>query len=718
MIKNFKMMLALVALLVSGILKVSADEGMWIPMLLKNYNYEDMKAKGLKLTPEQLYDINNSSLKDAIVWFNGGCTGEIISSSGLILTNHHCGYDAIAGKSTPEDNILDNGFWAKNNAEEKPIEGMWISIVQSIEDVTDKVLPQLAGVEEKARQGKLREIYKTLIDEAKAAGKGNDVQVREMFKGNAYYLFIFKKYDDIRLVGTPPQSIGKFGGDTDNWMWPRHTGDFSMFRVYAGKNNEPSAYAAENKPLSPKHFLPVSLKGVKEGDYAMIMGFPGRTNRYEFSNGVQVATDMVDPAIVALRAIRLNAWKEQMNKDVDVRLKMSSEYAMVANYWKYFQGQAEQLKKNRVFEKKQSEEKAFAKWAAGKDEYKNVLPEVEKAFNDYKPYSLQRTYLNEGLLASNVAKFAAVAMSLEKALEAGNIDQVSAMKENLLAFVDETPYMPAMVEADKRVFDSILVLYYTNIPKDQQAPFMNEIISKYNKDNPREAFKAYTNDMFSTSIFADGEMVKAFFGNPRLGTLKNDMAYTFVKNFRDHYINTFKPIVDVFTERTNELGRKYIKGLMEMNPKRKFYPDANSSIRLTYGSAVSYLKYPLITNLDEAIEKGNKYKGNPEFDVPQKLIDLHKAKDYGQYAMKNGKLPLCFLTNNDITGGNSGSPVIDGDGNLIGTAFDGNWEAMSGDIAFEPKLQRTISVDIRYTLFIIDKFAGATNLINEMKIVK
>ncbi len=697
--------------------RVKADEGMWLPMLLKNYNYEDMKKKGLKLTPEQLYDVNNSSLKDAIVWFGGGCTGEVISAKGLVLTNHHCGYDAISELSTSADNILDNGFWAKSYKEERPVQGLSVSFVVRMDDITKEVQDSLAGLNEKERAKRLPSIYKSITSRI-TKGTHYEAQCREMFKGNAYYVFVFERFTDIRLVGTPPQNIGKFGGETDNWMWPRHTGDFSMFRIYAGKDGKPAKYAADNVPFTAKHHLPINLKGIKQGDFAMIMGFPGRTNRYEFSQGVQIATDLVDPAIVKLREVRLNAWKEQMNKDVDVRLKLSGDFASIANYWKYFRGEAEQLKKNKVYESKVSQEKAFGKWAANKDQYKNLLADVEKSFASYKSISTLRTYLNEGILAPTVSKFASYAISLEEAIEKGDEKAIKGLKEQLSNAINESAYNPAIMEADKRIFDSILLFYYTDIAKDQQPAYMKDVVAAYNAGNMREAIKAYTNDVFNNSLFADKEMAKAWINNPRMGMLKNDPAYKHVKAFRDHYNANYKSKVDEFNETIQALGRTYIKGLMEMNTDKKFYPDANSSLRLTYGSVRSYMKYPLITNLDEVIEKNEKNKGNTEFDIPQRLRDLHQSKNYGQYALKDGKLPVAFLTDNDITGGNSGSPVIDGEGRIIGLAFDGNWEAMSGNIHFDPANKRTICVDIRYVLFLVDKFGEAQNIINELTIIK
>ncbi len=709
----FRMMVAV--FLISS-LQVKADEGMWMPWLLNSQTVGAMNKKGLKLTPEQLYDLNKSSLKDAIVWFGGGCTGEIVSAAGLVLTNHHCGYDYISNLSTPTDNILDNGFWAKSYAEERPVPGLTVTFVVRVDDITTEVLEAVKGLSEKDRAAKIPALYKT-ITERVTQGTHYEAQCREMYKGNAYYVFLFERFTDVRLVGAPPQNIGKFGGETDNWMWPRHTGDFSMFRVYMAKDGKPAKYSADNVPLKAKHHLPINLKGIAEGDYAMIMGFPGRTNRYEFSQGVQIATDMVNPSIVELREVRLNAWKEEMNKDVDIRLKLSGDYAKVSNYWKYFRGESEQLKNNKVFEQKQKEEKAFGAWAAKHDEYKNLLSDVDKAFAAYKPYSLQSTYLREGIYAPTIIKYAMYASNLDETMAKGDAAKTEAVKAQLLEAAADLPYDAAIVEADKRLFDSLLVLYYNNIPQDQQTPYFNDVILKY-AATPREAIKAYTNYVFDNSIFANADMTKGFLKNPRTALLKNDIAYKHFEAFRSHYTKNFKPKVDEFNEKNAALGRLYIKGLMEMNPSKQFYPDANSSLRLTYGSVKSYMKFPVITNLDEVITKSDKYAGNTEFSIPDRLRELHKNKDYGMYATKDGKLPVAFLSDNDITGGNSGSPVIDGEGRIIGLAFDGNWEAMSGNIHFDPKNKRTISVDIRYVLFLIDKYGQAGNLINEMTIVR
>jgi hypothetical protein len=705
----------LIALMLISTLQVKADEGMWMPLLLKKYNYEKMQQLGLKLTPEQLYDVNNSSLKDAIVWFNGGCTGEIISDQGLVLTNHHCGYDAITTLSTTEDNILDNGFWAKSIKEERPPKSpMWVSIVQRMDDVTDKVQAELKGVEEKDRPAKLQGIFKKLSDEA-VKGTHYEAQVREMFKGNAYYIFIFEKFTDIRLVGAPPQSIGKFGGDPDNWIWPRHTGDFSMFRIYANKENKPAAYSADNVPYKPKHSLPVSMKGIKEGDYAMIMGFPGRTNRYEFSQGIQLAQDKVNPTIVALRDIRLKAWKEVMDKNEQDRLLLSTQYAQVANYWKYFIGQTEQLKHLKVLEYKQEEEKRFASFANGKPEYQNIMGNVQKAYDNYNQYALQRTFLSEGLFGIGISQIAMSMYGYETAKDTASANKAIKMtKENLDAGFEEF-----FASADEKIMRQILAKYYNDIPKDQQAPYMAVILKK--GKTPEEAFAKFSAEVYQKSIFANKAKLAAFLEKPNAKTVAKDPAYAMVKSFYENYINNYKPKVDAFNAAIGPESRAFIKGLMEMQPNKTFYPDANSSLRLSYGSVQSYdpkdaVHYQYYTTLDGVIEKHN--PNDFEFNAPQRLLDLSKAKNFGQYAMADGKLPVAFITNNDITGGNSGSPVINGNGELIGLAFDGNWEAMSGDIVFDAKYKRTINVDIRYVLFLIDKYGEAPNIINEMKIVR
>ncbi|MGQ0829077.1 MAG: S46 family peptidase [Bacteroidota bacterium] len=697
-----------------------ADEGMWLPMLLKN-NYAEMQRLGLKLTPEQLYDINHSSLKDAICWFDGGCTSEIISSQGLLLTNHHCGYDAIANHSTTADNILDNGFWAKSFAEEKLNEGMWVSILVRMEDVSDKVNKALAALDPKEKDAKTGEVLRAI---AKEATKGTDYDgiVRSFFKNNAYYLFISEKFTDIRLVAAPPQSIGKFGGETDNWMWPRHTADFSMFRIYANKENKPAAYSKDNVPYKPKQFLNVSIKGVNEGDYTMIYGYPGRTNRYETSYGVKLATEHVNPAIVSLRDIRLNLWEEEMDKSDSVRLLLSAEYASISNYWKYFIGQTEQLKHLKVYEEKKALEQNFAEWAKNKPEYASILPNLEKAYADYSPYALHATYMNEGIWGSAIIANASNYFTLEKLLAAEKKDPEAIKKavEQVKASDDEF-YKSFNVVSEEKILAALMEMFYKNVPANQHSAYMAVIIKKYKGKTDKETFEKFAKAVFKKSFAGSKELSAKFLEKPDLKKLQADPAFAVAKAFYTNYAEKIKPRSDAFNAANTAEGTKYVKALMEMSPDKTFYPDANRTLRLTYGTVKDYVpkdgvKFTYYTTLSGVMEKED--PDNDEFNVPAKLKELYKNKDYGMYADKSGEMRTDFISNNDITGGNSGSPVINANGELVGLAFDGNWEAMSGDIYFDSKYKRTISVDIRYILFLIDKFGGASNLINEMNIVK
>lgn len=711
---KFKRVL-LIALAIIGFTNaVKADEGMWLPMLI-NKNYDQMKRQGFKLTPQDIYDINKGSLKDAIVWFGGFCTGEIVSEKGLVLTNHHCGYDVIASKSTPQDNILDNGFWAKNNSEEKPAEGLFVSILVRMEDVTAQVNAATKGLEGAEKTAKYAEVSKEIVAKA-TAGTGYEAFVRDMFKGNQYFVFVTEKYTDIRLVGTPPQSVGKFGGDTDNWIWPRHTGDFSMFRIYAGKDNKPAAYSKDNVPFTPKRSLAVSLKGVKEGDFSMVFGYPGRTNRYENSYGIKLAIEKVNPAIVKLRDIRLKAWKEQMEKSDSVRLLLSSDYANIANYWKYFIGQTEQLKHLKVYDYKKEEEAKFQSWTANKPEYTSILADYGKAYEAYTPYALYPVYLSQGIFGATAVSFARSFMPVEAGLKAGKTDAVAPMKEQSDEF-----YKSFNLPSDKKILAGTLLAFYNDIPKDQHPALVGEILVKYGADDPEAAFKKYSDDLYANTMFASKAKTEAFLAAPELSKLQNDPAYQYVTAFITNYREKFMKNVDAFNATNAALGQKYVKGIMEMNPGKLMYPDANSTMRLTYGNIKAYapkdaVKYAYETTIDGVIEKY--VPKDSEFDLPANYLDLYKKKDFGQYANEKGQLIVGFISNNDITGGNSGSPVLNGNGELIGLAFDGNWEAMSGDIVFDQKYKRTICADIRYVLWCVDKLGNAPHIVKEMKIVK
>lgn len=698
---------------------VKADEGMWLPMLIGK-NYDQMKKQGFKLTPEDLYSVNKASIKDAIVSFGGFCTGEIISKNGLILTNHHCGYDAIASNSTVENNILDNGFYAMSNQEEKPIQGLFVRFLVRMEDVTPKVLAALNGVEEKDRAAKIVEISKIITAEA-TSGSTLEADVRDVYKANQFLLFIYERFSDVRLVGTPPQSIGKFGGDTDNWEWPRHTGDFSLFRVYADQNNKSAAYAANNKPYTPKKSLPISIKGVKNGDFSIVYGFPGRTDRYLTSYGVQMAVEKTNPTIVKLRDIRLKAWKEEMDKSDDIRLALSSIHANIANYWKYFIGQTEQLKRLKIFEEKQKQENEFTQWAASTPENANLMVQYKNAYSAFEPYAVHFTYLNEGLLATPWVRNASQLGNAIKAMNARKDDAayIAQLKQNLNATVNayEKTYNEI---ADKKIFAQILSSFYNDVPKSQHPKFITLIVEDFWKGSPEATFQNYAENLWENSKLIEPASMRKFLDNPSMEDLQNDPAYKYAVNLnpQDYIKNNFGTLYSQFQTEKNRLDNLYLKALLLKNKGALIYPDANSTMRISYGQIQNYspkdgITYNIMTTIDGMMAKYQ--PGDDEFDLPKSLIDAHAKRDFRQYA-ENGTLNVGFISNNDITGGNSGSPVINGNGELIGVAFDGNWEAMSGDIAFDKEYKRTISVDIRFVLWCIDVLGGAKNIINEMDI--
>jgi hypothetical protein len=699
-----------------GVLSMSilakADEGMWLPFMLGR-NYEDMKKHGLKLTPEQLYSINKSSLKDAVISFGGFCTGEIISKKGMVLTNHHCGYDAIADASTPEKNYLDNGFWAKNLAEEIPVPGLTATFIIRMEDVTKTITKELTeSMTQEQRAAKIAELSKILEKQA-VEGTHYEAFVRDFFDGNEFYLFVKETFKDVRLIGTPPQSAGKYGGDTDNWMWPRHTADFSMFRIYAGADNKPSAYSASNVPLTPRHSLPISIKGVKKDDYAMVMGFPGRTNRFLTSYGVEQAISIEQPKIVDVRAKKLEIMKKYMDKDVAVRLKYSSKYAQVANYWKYFIGQSTQLKNNNVADKKRKIEADFLKYSEGKPQYNDVLKDIESSFKALNDIIYLRVYQSEFIRQVDINSMVYTLKAAADQEAKGNAERAKQIRD--AAFEQGTVFFADRnMQIELETLSEVLKMYLKDIPMNQRvgiARMLNE-----------QSVEAYINRVKAYSIFTSKARFDAFAANYNEKELKSDPLYILIKDLDDAYVKaSTEASIKTANEKLQRANRLFVQGTRDMQPTKKFYPNANSTMRLTYGNVLPYTTnegkaYNFTSNMDELIAKED--PTNPEFVVDARIKELWSKKDYGRYADEKGQLVVNFLSNNDITGGNSGSPVINGKGELIGTAFDGNWEAMSGDIYFEPNIQRTIVCDIRYVLWIMDKCYGATNLVNEMKLVK
>ena len=694
----------------------SAHEGMWLPMLIKRLNIADMQANGLNLTAEELYDINNASIKDAIVSLGGFCTGEIISDQGLMLTNHHCGYDAIRSHSTVENDYLTDGFWAMTREEERTNPGLTAAILVRMEDVTDKVLAELTDdMTEAQRAAKAREVGAALAKEATEGTKHN-AYVRSFFHNNEYYLFVFNTYKDVRLVGAPPSSVGKYGGDTDNWMWPRHTGDFSMFRIYADAEGNPADVSADNVPLTPKHHLPVSLNGVQEGDFSMVFGFPGSTDRFLTSTGIEQAINLYNPTVVEIREQKLAIMKEAMDADDAVRIALASNYASTANYWKYFIGQTEQLKKNRVKAKKEAIEATYLAWANADEsraEYAGALDLLDEAYAATDATVKGQVYLMEGGIRGASLPLYAVRLNRMRGAVESSVE-LEEDKQNVLEYATDH-FSEYQADVDRKLAQALWGMWMENVPADQQPSIFAEV-----RDSMGGDLSVLVNDVYDNSIYASKEALEAWLETMDFDALGEDQGGKVASSFIAAYFASQGGNAEV-SEKMEKGYRLFTDGLRQAMPEKVFAPDANSTLRMTWGVVGSYdpqdaVHYDYVTTLDGVMQKED--PTNDEFIVPARLKELYNAKDYGQYADENGDLIVNFISNNDITGGNSGSPVINGDGELIGTAFDGNWEAMSGDIFFEDQLQRTISVDIRYTLFIIDKYAGATHLIDEMTIVK
>ncbi|WP_291859224.1 S46 family peptidase [Marinilabilia sp.] len=714
-----KITAVLVALVIGFAGTLKADEGMWLLPLIKKLNIEKMQEKGLKLSAEEIYSVNQSSLKDAIVIFGGGCTGELISDQGLILTNHHCGYGTIQELSSVEDNYLEDGFWAKSLEEEIPAPGLSVTFMKRMEDVTEKIE---AGLTEEMTEEERMAVVDSISTQIADSVKGDThyrALVRDFYGGNQFYLIVYEVFNDVRFVGAPPSSIGKFGHDTDNWMWPRHTGDFSMFRVYADAEGNPAEYSPENKPLKPAHHLPISLKGYEKDDFAMTLGFPGSTERYLTSWGIDERMNIFNYSLINPRGVKQEIWQKAMNSSEKIRLQYASKYSRSSNYWKNSIGMNRGLKNLNVIAKKQELEEQFENWvnedADRKAKYGEVLTELETAYSERAPFYLAQNFVRECMLrGTEILAFSLSARDLETALEEEDEEQISAAVEALKEMGKEF-YKDYHAATDQKVMAALLNLYYDEIDASFYPSFFGDI-----KTEKEDGFEDFAGKLFKKSLFVSSEDFNGFLENPKLKTLQKDPAYQAGQSTLELYFSLWEKTRESNMTITKN-HRLFIAGLQDMNPDKVYYDDANFSMRLSYGEVGDYeardaVIYKHYTTLEGVMEKEK--PDDYEFAVSERLKKLYEEKDYGRYANKDGRMYVNFTTDNDITGGNSGSPVINGEGHLFGLAFDGNWEAMSGDIAFEQKLQKCINVDIRYVLFIIDKYAGATNLIDEMTIVE
>ncbi len=711
-----------IALLSLQSFNLKADEGMWLPMLLQTVNGDALYTKGLKIPIDSIYSVNKTSLKDAIVLFGGGCTGEIISNKGLLLTNHHCGYSQIQSHSTIEHDYLTNGFWAKNMSEELPCPGLTATFIIRIDDVTDDIINQVNGLKEDDRNKKVKEISEQLIKKA-IEGTHYSADIKPFYYGNKYFMIVTETFKDVRMVGAPPSSIGKFGADADNWMWPRHTGDFSIFRIYADKNNQPAEYSKDNVAYTPRYSFPISIKGVKENDFTMVYGFPGRTQEYIPKEAVRTIIENTDPNRIKLRDIRLKIMGEAMRNNDTIRLQYASKYANVENAYKKWQGEVLGLKRLNAIEVKADFETKFVNWTKNvKDgqEYVNALTQLNELHQKIRPYSVALDYYAEGIKGIDLLNFAANFTKLEKLCEKEPVDEkalsdaVDQLKKSSKGF-----FKNYNASIDKDIFERLIQEYRKGTPQDLAAD-LSMIDKKFKGD-----YHKYTEYVFGKSHFSDLAKTEKFlstFSAKKLKSLTNDPAYQLMKTCSAAYADKVSIPYKSLMNEIDLLQRTYMKGQMEMasDEKQKIYPDANLTLRLTYGKVEGYeprdgIVYKYYSTLTGVIEKYD--STNYDFNAPAKLLDLYRKKDFGEYG-SNGNITPCFLASNHTTGGNSGSPVLNAYGQLIGTNFDRVWEGTMSDIMFDPERCRNISLDIRYTLFIIDKFAGARWLVDEMNIVK
>ncbi len=695
-----------------------SGEGMWILSLLKQFNIEDMHEKGFRLSAEEIYNINRSSLKDAVVIFGGGCTGEVISDQGLLLTNHHCGYRYIQKHSTVEHNYLKDGFWARSKKEELVNPNLTATFLIRIEDVTERVLAGVKeGMSEEERQAAVDEAISVIENEA-VKGTHYEAVTKPFYYGNEYYMFIYETFKDVRLVGTPPSSVGKFGGDEDNWMWPRHTGDFSVFRIYANENNEPADYSEDNVPYTPKKHLPVSLEGYEKGDFTMVMGYPGRTEQYLTSHAVRLVQKYRNPHRIKLRDKRLEIMEKYMDKSEAIQLKYASKQSGVSNSWKRWKGEIRGLKRLNAIQKKQHLEDSFTRWVSQKpsrkEAYGGLIESFGRLYEDYKPYIMARDYFREAAYyAIELMQFASRWTALAHVKDQKQLTQTKSGM-NIQGFYED--YVPAI---DREICPQLLKSYYEHVKEAFHPEIFERIEEAFRGD-----FKAYSEYLFEHSLFVDSAEARKFLENFELADtskIKADPAYKLADSFLDLYYRTVMPGYEQYNTRLDSMYRIYVRGLRTMQEEKVFWPEANFTMRVAYGEVRGYhprdaVAYEHQTTLEGVMEKNR--KGLKAYKIPEKLRRLYEDKHYGRYANEAGEMPVCFIASNHTSGGNSGSPVINANGELIGINFDRNWEGTMSDIMYDPAQCRNITVDIRYVLFIIDHFAEADHLVEEMTLVE
>ncbi len=715
-----------------------ADEGMWVPMFLKNYVYDKMQALGLKLTPEQIYSINHSSLKDAVMIFGGGCTAELISPEGLLITNHHCGYSAIVNHSTVEHDYLTNGFWAMSKTEELPNPGLTVTFLVYMEDVTDKILPYIPdNITEAQRQQQISNISKKITDSVKRYWNYKyDAEIQPFFYGNQYIMLVTQTYKDVRLVGAPPSAIGKFGGETDNWMWPRHTGDFSLFRIYADRNNEPAEYSPDNVPYRPKKFFKISLKGYNPGDFTMVFGYPGHTQEYIPSYGIEYIQNLVDPTRIKIRQAKLDILMPALNESPATRLMYAKEVSRIANGWKKWIGETKGLRRLAVLKEKRDFEKGFEQWTQTTEgqKYKGLLQAYKDVYKQMEPVAKANIYFYETIYTTNVFRYARSINKILRQMDTAEDEQTfNNLRDKLIRTVNSF-IQNHRLYVEKAITDRMIDFYYKDLDK-QYIP--TSLVTVIQKSNDLPGYLAQARNLLQTGSSFYLFTASQFLNTSRLTkilenlTLKNypkyqhefnnDILITLYRDLAKIYEEKIYPNMSYYQLKLDSLNRLYMKAQMTFDKEKHFYPDANFTLRVAYGTIGGYqprdaVEYNYFTTLDGVIEKDD--PDIYDYKVPDRLKELYEKKDYGQYADKDGTLHVCFIANNHTTGGNSGSPVINANGELIGVNFDRTWESTMSDLKYDPDRCRNISLDIRYALFLIDKYAGAHHLIDEMVLVK